>query len=136
MKCHLYRHYDAKGALLYVGISLSALARLGQHKQCSHWFDQIAAITIEHFATRADALLAESEAIRKERPLYNVAQSNRQKETAIAEKLPVKKFQPIHVSDSVQRAQDAANRLKQLGRERRQIQRLLERPRLAERMMK
>lgn len=29
--CQLYRHYDPAGALLYIGISLSAVARLSQH---------------------------------------------------------------------------------------------------------
>lgn len=27
---HLYRHFDKKGALLYVGVSLSAVQRLAQ----------------------------------------------------------------------------------------------------------
>ena len=39
--CALYRHFAADGSLLYVGISLSALNRLGQHKQNAEWFDKI-----------------------------------------------------------------------------------------------
>ena len=32
---HPYRHYDKNGNLLYVGVSLSSLQRLGQHKSNS-----------------------------------------------------------------------------------------------------
>jgi hypothetical protein len=35
----LYRHYDAEGNLLYVGISLNSVVRLTQHRQASGWFD-------------------------------------------------------------------------------------------------
>ena len=53
--CALYRHFTADGTLLYVGISLSALNRLGQHRQNAEWFDKIARVEIEHFPTRAAA---------------------------------------------------------------------------------
>lgn len=69
----LYRHFDADGALLYVGISLSALGRLQAHKSGSHWSSKIASVTIESFATREEALRAEKEAIRTERPRFNIA---------------------------------------------------------------
>lgn len=69
---YLYRHFDKDGALLYVGISLSAVQRLGQHKDHSHWFQQIARVEIEEHPTRAAALLAESKAIRDENPKFNI----------------------------------------------------------------
>ena len=72
MRTALYRHWDKDGTLLYVGISLSALARLGQHAEHAHWFKSIASVTIEHFETRADALAAERTAIRSEEPLHNL----------------------------------------------------------------
>ena len=71
MQC-LYRHFGAKDELLYVGISISAMARLAQHKEASPWFEEIAKVTIEHFATREEAITAEREAIAKEQPKYNV----------------------------------------------------------------
>jgi len=46
-KCCLYRHFDAQGNLLYVGISRNAAARLRGHKIAS-WYDDISSITIEH----------------------------------------------------------------------------------------
>lgn len=69
---HLYRHYCAEGGLLYVGISLSAINRLGQHKDHSHWFSKISRVEIESFASRAEVISAERLAISKENPLYNI----------------------------------------------------------------
>ena len=75
MKNHLYRHFDRSGTLLYVGISLSALQRLGQHADHSHWYGSIARVDIEEFSTREEALAAEREAIQNEKPLHNIAHS-------------------------------------------------------------
>lgn len=73
MVCQLYRHFDAEGRLLYVGISLSAVFRLSQHKSVSHWVPEIARVTIENFPSREDAIKAERAAIRSEKPLHNKA---------------------------------------------------------------
>lgn len=73
MPCQLYRHYDAQDRLLYVGISLSAVARLTQHKSVAHWSSDIVRLTIETFPTRELALEAERAAIEAEKPLHNVA---------------------------------------------------------------
>ena len=67
----LYRHFDADGSLLYVGISLSALYRLKEHKTRSAWFGKIANITIERFPSRRAALDAEASAIRTEKTVHN-----------------------------------------------------------------
>lgn len=69
---HLYRHFDKDGALLYVGVSLSTLQRLADHKDCSSWFDDIARVHIERFSRREMALAAEREAIAKENPRFNI----------------------------------------------------------------
>jgi excinuclease UvrABC nuclease subunit len=73
--CVLYRHFDADGTLLYVGISVSVLRRLAQHVRGSHWTDKIASITIERFASEREAAKAEEAAIRSEKPLHNVRMS-------------------------------------------------------------
>lgn len=73
MSTQLYRHFDEKGRLLYVGISLSAVKRLSQHSDKATWFFDIAKVTIESFPTREAALAAEKLAIRTERPVHNVA---------------------------------------------------------------
>lgn len=67
----LYRFLNASGDLLYVGISMSALTRFRTHRLRSHWFRQVATVHVSHFATRREALDAESEAIRSEHPRYN-----------------------------------------------------------------
>lgn len=69
---HLYRHFDADGKLLYVGISLSAIKRLGEHAANSHWYCSIRTVTIEHFDTREQAIAAETAAIKNERPAHNI----------------------------------------------------------------
>ena len=69
---HLYRHWDEKDNLLYVGISLSAINRLGQHKDNSKWFEKIKKVTIENFQTRQEVVEAEKKAIWDEKPLHNI----------------------------------------------------------------
>lgn len=67
----LYRHFDAKRRLLYVGISVDALKRAEAHGQ-KPWGHLIVKITVEHFATRAEAEAAEKAAIMAEAPRFNV----------------------------------------------------------------
>lgn len=68
----LYRLYGAADELLYVGISKSALLRLGQHLSEKLWADQVARSTIDWYDTREAAAAAEVAAIVSERPLYNI----------------------------------------------------------------
>jgi excisionase family DNA binding protein len=74
-KTQLYRHFDAEGSLLYVGISLSFVNRLSQHKDHSHWFDKISRVEVRSFPTRQKALEAEKAAIQNENPKFNIAHS-------------------------------------------------------------
>ncbi len=73
---HLYRHYGKNNELLYVGISLSALRRLEQHKDHSHWFPLIEKVVIEHHPSREVALQQERVAIQDEKPKYNIHHRN------------------------------------------------------------
>lgn len=66
----LYRHFDADGRLLYVGISLSAVQRLAQHAT-SDWSAEIRRVEVETFPDRVSAATAERESIRREQPIYN-----------------------------------------------------------------
>ena len=68
---YLYRYRDASGSLLYVGISINAVARLGQHRG-KDWFPMIAAISVERFDTYDEAQAAELKAICNEKPIHNV----------------------------------------------------------------
>lgn len=68
----LYRHFDNNNNLLYVGISLSSVHRLSQHKDHSHWFKEISKVTIQRFLTREEALKAEAQAVFSENPKCNI----------------------------------------------------------------
>ena len=69
---NLYRHFDSGGALLYVGVSLSAVGRLASHQRQSGWAPDIARVEIETLPDRASALRAEKEAIANESPQFNI----------------------------------------------------------------
>ncbi len=46
MKVALYRHFDAAGKLLYVGVSLDTIRRTAQHAHGAQWFHEISSIEI------------------------------------------------------------------------------------------
>ena len=73
MTTALYRMHDADGALLYVGISTHLGERWAQHEKTQPWWGDVASATVEHYPTRAEALEAELDAIRSERPVHNIA---------------------------------------------------------------
>lgn len=72
MTCCLYRHFDGKNRLLYIGISLSQLKRLINHRGKSKWYKNIRTIKIEYFKTKKIAHEAENKAIKREKPLHNI----------------------------------------------------------------
>jgi hypothetical protein len=74
-KTALYRHFDASGALLYVGISLNPVKRQQAHMNGANWSDDITRVDVQWFATRSEAEMAEWVAIRDENPLHNVRRS-------------------------------------------------------------
>lgn len=82
--CYLYRAFDAEGQLLYVGISINAITRLGQHSSGSDWWTQVVRVEIETHEDRAAALEAEGVAIAAEAPLHNVAGSGRPRRSNIS----------------------------------------------------
>jgi hypothetical protein len=72
----LYRHFDAEGRLLYIGISVSVLNRLKEHHRGSHWSDNIRRVEVEYFSCQAEAAGAERDAILAEKPLHNIAHTD------------------------------------------------------------
>ena len=94
MTIDLYRHFDGDGVLLYAGISLSALARLVQHRRGAHWYRDIASVRIEKFPTREAAQAAEKIAIENEKPLFNIQYSLEQKE-AQQEGIMIEPYLPL-----------------------------------------
>lgn len=73
----LYRHFAADGALLYVGISLSAVARLSAHEATAPWFRDIARVEVAWYPSRDLALAAEKAAIKRECPRHNIVHNER-----------------------------------------------------------
>lgn len=69
----LYRHFDAEGRLLYVGISNDSVRRWFNHKTngISTWYHLSVRMEIERFPDRYTAAVAEKAAIIKEKPFYN-----------------------------------------------------------------
>jgi hypothetical protein len=85
----LYRFFDSRHHLLYVGISASAAARYAQHRSDKPWADEIATMSVESFATRHEAAMAEAKAIREELPRYNIVHRPRQQPLAVVKPPPV-----------------------------------------------
>jgi predicted GIY-YIG superfamily endonuclease len=75
---YMYRYFDPRGDLLYVGVTLSPLRRTAEHADRAAWRRTvILKILIEPFATRAEALAAETCAIRDEFPRFNKVHNER-----------------------------------------------------------
>lgn len=68
----LYSYYDADDRPLYIGISGSLRGRERSHLRSSSWMDFVARSTVQRFPSRKEAEAAEREAIKSERPLFNV----------------------------------------------------------------
>lgn len=71
MRTALYRHFDADGQLLYVGITHSPAKRNLQHSKKSNWFGEVAQSNVEWFSSRGDAEAEERRVIRAEKPVHN-----------------------------------------------------------------
>lgn len=67
----VYRCFNNKGILLYVGMSKDVGGRIISHKYVSKWFTEVDHIDIENHTDKLSALTAEMIAIRDELPLYN-----------------------------------------------------------------
>jgi predicted GIY-YIG superfamily endonuclease len=125
MRTSLYRHFNNVGELLYVGVSLSALQRLGQHAENSEWFNSIDRVTIEHFDSREEALAAERSAIIQDRPMHNIhhkkaaAEAQRKADDALMATTQAKKdltarivcFNPVYSLHGAANALDVSSRL-------------------------
>jgi predicted GIY-YIG superfamily endonuclease len=92
----LYRMYDKRGTLLYVGVSVNAGARAAQHAAGKSWWPDVNNITVEHFDCSWPTILSyEKRAINNERPLHNI-QHNRQDQ--YVERITVR---PFHTPDNL-----------------------------------
>lgn len=67
----LYRLFDKKGRLLYVGISSDPGFRWRQHRGDKGWWPKVVDKQVTWFATRMLALQAEALAVHTEAPIHN-----------------------------------------------------------------
>lgn len=70
-RTHLYRAFDERGVLLYIGIGRNWARRWVQHAERAPFYDEVCALAIETYDSRDAALEAERKAIRFEHPLHN-----------------------------------------------------------------
>ena len=72
----LYRFFDAEGRLLYVGITFAIGQRWRAHAKEKAWWPQVARKEVEWKPNRYRAWVAEIAAIKAEKPMYNVQDSD------------------------------------------------------------
>lgn len=70
MKTALYRHFDAEGALMYIGITADPERRLSEHVKAGKW--PIASVRVEWVRSAIDATTFERRAILEENPKHNI----------------------------------------------------------------
>lgn len=70
-RCALYRHFDAQGVLLYVGITARPERRAEQHRARSRWWRFVGRSEVEWFDSSKEAAQAERDAIHAEEPVFN-----------------------------------------------------------------
>lgn len=68
----LYRLFDQKHQLLYVGIAWNPGERFKQHRHGKPWWSEVASAELAHYPSRALAMDAEVAAIKSEQPRHNV----------------------------------------------------------------
>jgi hypothetical protein len=70
-RCAVYRHYDAEGALLYVGMSGNPTVRMYQHRSKTEWARRVARSETYWFDTREEAAEVERQLIAELGPAQN-----------------------------------------------------------------
>jgi predicted GIY-YIG superfamily endonuclease len=69
----VYRLFDARSGLLYIGIAKNFGRRWQQHSAAKPWWPQVQRQTVDWYPDREMADEAETLAIADEKPLYNIA---------------------------------------------------------------
>lgn len=83
----LYRHWDADGVLLYVGISADPRVRRRTHERHSVWTEFAVREEVEWHPDRQAAEVAERDAIVAEKPLFNGQHTTPEAQVACVEYL-------------------------------------------------
>jgi predicted GIY-YIG superfamily endonuclease len=75
-ECYLYRLYTRGGELLYVGVSVHPERRISEHRRDKAWAHLIDRESVRKYPSERAAQRAEEEAIKGERPRFNVIHNN------------------------------------------------------------
>lgn len=97
----LYRLSDSEGRLLYVGIAFEPKVRWASHASEKAWWPDVAERTVEWHESRTAAAAAEIVAIREEKPLYNVRDSEAEIAKRAAHAPGVKVGRMIRIPDGI-----------------------------------
>lgn len=68
----VYRFFDARGRLLYVGRSANPKRRFAKHAAEQPWWHEVDRWQVEWFPDGAAAAVEETQRIRRDEPLYNI----------------------------------------------------------------
>lgn len=68
----VYRAVDAKGRILYVGITDNLFGRMGQHRDSAKWWTWATRVLLEEYPSRTAAEERERELIKEHEPPFNV----------------------------------------------------------------
>jgi predicted GIY-YIG superfamily endonuclease len=78
-KTAVYRCYNSKEELIYVGVTRDPISRMAKHKITSIWTYETMLIGVDWFDTRSEAFAAEAKTIKKESPRYNIKHNQKPK---------------------------------------------------------
>jgi len=89
----LYRFFDADGQLLYIGKSVNAWSRFTAHRYRSAFYPEATSVELQRgFSTDAELTAAETAAIRREKPRYNITHGNGQRADSLKRRaVPINK---------------------------------------------
>jgi hypothetical protein len=80
----VYRLFGGDDLLLYIGVAKYFGRRWHQHAQAQPWWPEVRRQAVDWYPSRAEALAAETSAIKAEFPRYNVAHNGPRPEPAVA----------------------------------------------------
>ena len=92
----LYKYYDKDKRLLYVGVTTNLVQRHTSHQSTAKWRKLIDDMQITDFDTLDAALLAEEDAIKHEKPLYNKRRGSRSDNVKATISLTPDAWEAIH----------------------------------------
>lgn len=115
----VYRAFDAKGQLLYVGCTMDIKRRRGEHKMSSKWWPAAVRFRVSGPYNYSVGRQLEREAIKGEHPLWNHNEPRRFRIEAMRTRIYNRAFRSAYAATgSVDAAYDAMDEVRELIAER------------------